>query len=91
MKETTFLAGSAIRISAVLSVDSATCSVTVKDEASRAKITDASMTKIADKVYEYIFQSSTTDEEGEYNAIAKIVTASGTSYEKIQFTLEPQP
>ena len=91
MKETKFLVGSAIKISAVISIDSATCTCTVKNESGQAKVTDASMTKIADKVYEYIFQSATTDDFGDYTAVVKIVSASGTSYEKIEFTLEEQP
>jgi hypothetical protein len=48
------------------------------------------MSKIADRIYQYIYQSSTNDLEGTYTAYVKIVTSSGTSYEKIVFELEDQ-
>jgi len=91
MKEISFLVGSAIKIDAVLSVDTATCTCTIKNESGQCKVTDVSMTKIADRVYQYIYQSVLTDDYGDYTAVIKIVSTSGTSYEKIEFTLEEQP
>ena len=90
MKDRLFIVGSAIKIEAVLSVDTAICSVTIKDWGGGIKITDAPMSKIADRIYQYIYQSSTNDLEGTYTAYVKIVTSSGTSYEKIVFELEDQ-
>jgi len=92
MKELSFLVGSAIQIDAILSINTAqSCTCSIKDEGSTAKVTDASMTKIADRVYQYIYQSSINDLDGDYTAIVKIVSTLGTSYEKINFTLELQP
>jgi hypothetical protein len=91
MKELTYLAGSAIKITASLNIATATCTVTIKDEFGRVKIDNATMTKIVDGIYEYIYQSAITDEEANYTAIVKIVSTSGTSYEKIEFYMEEQP
>jgi hypothetical protein len=65
--------------------------MSIKDVFGRSKIDNAAMTKLADGVYEYVWQSDVTDEEGDYYALIKIVTVSGTSYEKIEFTIEEQP
>lgn len=91
MKEFTFLVGSAIKIEAKLSIATATCTVTIKNASGQVKVTDASMTKIVDKIYQYIYQSALTDDYGDYTAVVKIVSTSGTSYEKIEFVLEEQP
>lgn len=91
MRELNFLVGSAIKIEAKLNINTATCTCTVKNASGQTKIDDASMTKIVNGVYQYIYQSALTDDYGEYTAVVKIVSDSGTAYEKIIFTLDEQP
>lgn len=75
----TFYLGSAVEIPAVISVATATSAkITILDPALTKKVDDADMTKSADKVYTYVYQSASTDLDGLYVARFKIVSSGKT-------------
>ena len=85
----TFYLGTSIKISIITSIDAPnSVSVMVKDYSDNIVQAYSPATRMTDKVYEYVFQSSETNVEGEYTATVKIVYGAYTSIEKIKFNME---
>lgn len=63
----TFILGTAVNITAILSIDTATAvTITIKDPSLSVVVNSASMTKQVNKVYNYVYQSSSTGTSGIY-------------------------
>ena len=89
MKE--YLLGTAIKIIALLNVATpTTATITIEDQGSTEKITDATMTKDADAVYSYIWQSASTDNSGTYVIRLTIVNGGYTAVKEYQIELRKQ-
>ncbi len=87
-----FLEGTAIKITVILSINTAdSVLITIDDPSEIEKISDAAMTKNADKVYSYIWQSTKdTDDDGNYVITVKATSGSYTSVMQSKFTLVEQ-
>lgn len=82
--------GTAVKIESILNIDTATTAViTIKNPSDSVLVDDEAMTKDVDKVYFYIWQSTTTDPvEGDYKAIVKITSGGFTGVSEISFSME---
>lgn len=68
-----FFLGTSVKITAVISVDTATTAViTILDASLTKRIDEVNMTKQVDKVYSYIYQSNSSDVEGCYTSRMEI-------------------
>jgi len=77
MTKRTFVLGTAIKITSVLSISYAdSAKITIVDPYETVKVNAADMTHDADGVYSYIYQSASTDEEGDY--IVTLSVSDGT-------------
>ena len=86
MKE--YLLGTAIKIIALLNVATpTTATITIEDQGSIEKISDVAMTKDADAVYSYIWQSASTDNSGTYVARLTIVSGGYTAVKEYKMEL----
>ena len=85
-----FLLGTAVKFTAILSVDTATVTITIKDCAGIIEVNAASMTKDANKVYSYIWQSSTSDSSGDYISTISITYSGYTSVRQDVFRMVEQ-
>ena len=75
-KKTLFL-GTALKITSLISASTAVTTITIKDPANVTKVSAVAMTKDADGVYSYVYQSASTDTAGEYIAT---ITATASGY-----------
>ena len=67
MAKQVFYEGSAIKFTVLLNIDTASsATITIDDPTEAVKVDGATMTKDADGVYSYIYQSSTSNEEGDW-------------------------
>lgn len=83
----TYLLGTAIKITVISNIASATSTtITIEDQCNIEKVTAATMTKEADYVYSYIWQSTDDDDEGTY--LLSISLTSGAYTAKAQKTIE---
>ncbi len=82
--------GTAVHIQTLLNKGGATSvSISIKDTTKTTIVSGASMTKLSDTVYEYIWQSLYgTHQEGEYKIIINVVYNGKTSREISYFILE---
>ena len=81
--------GTAIKIQTVLSQnDPDSVKIEIEDPYEAVKIDYVAMTKIASNVYQYIYQSATTDEAGEYKITIKAIYGAYTSIDQNWFILE---
>jgi hypothetical protein len=87
----TFYLGTAVKITTIINIDTATTAIiTIEDPDDIKKVTDATMTKSADGVYSYIYQSTSTDTEGEYIITISITYGGYISVVQDTFILEEQ-
>lgn len=87
----TFLLGTAVTITIVLSVPSVTSAkITIDNPSEIEQVTLANMTNDASKVYSYIYQSSATGVAGDYLATFTLVYNSYTTIYQEKFTLVEQ-
>lgn len=83
-----FLLGDSVTITSILSIPTAdTARISIKDPSLSPKITNVDMTKSADKVYTYIYQSGATDVEGDYIATITVTFSGKTAVYQTKFTL----
>lgn len=83
--------GTAVKITVILSVDTAaTCKITVDDPSETVKVNAADMIKEANKVYSYVYQSASTDDDGDYIFTITITYGGYTSVTQNNFTLIEQ-
>lgn len=91
MRIKTFVQGTAIKFTIIANVDTANeATITIKDTTDTAIVSDADITKEADRVYSYIWQSATTNDDGIYNVIFKFTSGSYTAVSQAQFELIEQ-
>ena len=87
----TFIEGTAIRITAVVNVDTLTSAhVTVIDPSSKKKVDATDMTRDAAGVYSYIVQTTTDWLEGEYVVRFEMTSGSYTGVTEEKFELVEQ-
>ncbi len=83
-----FYLGNALEFTSLISVDTATSAkITIKDPSLVIKVNQANMTKDANKVYSYIYQSVSTDTDGTYITTIEIVYNGYTVVDQINFIL----
>lgn len=81
--------GTAVKIQTLLSqINPDIVTIEIEDPSEKVKIDYVAMSKVADNVYQYIYQSSTSDDDGEYKITIKAVYGSYTSIEQNWFILE---
>jgi hypothetical protein len=81
--------GTAVKIQTVLSQnDPDGVTIEIEDPSEKVKIDYVAMTKVAPNVYQYIYQSSANDDDGEYKITIKATYGSYTSIEQNYFILE---
>lgn len=86
----TYYLGTAIKISTILNIDTATsASITIKNPGEGTALSATAMTKEQNKVYYYIWQSTNTatDTAGTYTAEITIVYNTYTSYTEKTFEM----
>jgi len=80
--------GTAVKITTVLSLPNPTSvSITIKDSSNQTMANAQAMTPDTTEVYSYIYQSNTTDNDGEYLVIIDAVFGGYTSRAVTKFTL----
>lgn len=83
-----YLLGTAIKITDLVNVNTLTSAkITIEDSSGTKLIDDANMSKEADKVYAYIFQSTTGNLEGVYVATLKATYAGYTGVSQVYFEM----
>lgn len=87
----TYILGTAIKISVLINVATATTAlITIEDPSDIDEVTDGTMTKDGDGVYSYTWQSATTDDDGKYKVTVKITSGGYTSVKVAYFvTVDP--
>lgn len=86
-----FYLGTAVKITALISIDTAdSATITIDDASETEKVSSANMTKEMNKVYSYTYQSSVNDDEGDYVATITIVSGIYTSVQQAKFTMIEQ-
>jgi len=86
-----FLLGTTVKIVTVIDINTATCSITIEDSGNTEKVTDASMTKEADRVYSYSWQSSQSDDNsGVYTARITVNDNTYVGKKEIYFIMKDQ-
>jgi len=84
--------GTALRFVSRINQDTATsATITIKDPNDTTVVTDAAMSKAVDKVYFYIWQSTSYDDgglEGVYKAIISITAGGFTGVAETQVKME---
>ena len=84
----TFRLGTAVEITTVLSRKNPnSVTISIEDASEVAKITDAVMTAGGENIYTYIWQSATTDTEGDFEVTIKAVYGAYTALSKTSFEL----
>lgn len=88
MAKNSYYLGTAVKITVLLNIETPTSAqITIEDPSGLEKVSRANMTKEADKVYSYIYQSDDDDNEGTYVAVIEISYGSYTSMSKATFDL----
>jgi hypothetical protein len=88
MEKQSYLLGTALKFSIVISVENPdSVSVMIQDDADTVVKAYSSATKVTNKIYEFVYQSSDTGSEGEYTAVIKVVNGIYTSLDKVEFKL----
>lgn len=87
----TYLLGTSIKITTILTTPSPTSIViTIDDPSDVSKVTSAAMAREGDGVYSYVYQSASTDLEGEYVLTISAVSGGYTSVAQDEFILAKQ-
>lgn len=88
MNNKTFLLGTTIKITTVLTVDTVTtATITIEDPSNVDEVTNANMTKNADGVYSYIWQTTDDNNDGDYKITIKVTYAGYTSISQDKISL----
>lgn len=87
----TFIRGTAIKITATLDIATATsATITIDDPSNTEKVSNANMTKDADKIYSYVYQTTTSLNSGIYVVTIKITQGDYVSIQQSKFELLKQ-
>jgi hypothetical protein len=82
LKEDTFLLGTSLKITTIVERNSPdTVTITIRDPSDIAVVTNAVMTEHSDNIFSYVFQSSTTYDDGYYEAT---ITATYGVYKSVK-------
>ena len=86
-----FILGTAIKITSILNIATATTAkVTIEDPSGNATIDEVNMTKDADNVYSYIYQSDEDGDNGLYMVRVEVTYGGYTSVIEDEFELVEQ-
>lgn len=75
------LLGSVMTITAILDIElesAATVKITIEDPTETVKVTNVNMTELNDHVYQYLYQSASTDDDGIYLSTITVTTGGKT-------------
>jgi len=90
-KDQQLIVGSSIEIVAMLSDDKPqSITITIEDGGLVKKVTSVNMSRVNSRVYNYIFQSVSTDNYGTYTAKITLSDGTYTTYREITFDLIDQ-
>jgi hypothetical protein len=79
-----FWLGTSVKVVAILDIDTAdNVRISIYDYASIELVNAVSMTKDANRVYSYTYQSNEDGSEGTYSIIVEALSGSNTSIEKV--------
>lgn len=84
------IVGTAVRITATTNIQGDAGRITIYNPDETEKVAETAMTDVGDLTYEYIFQSSDSDQTGIYTAIVEVDSGIYESKARIQFNLKPQ-
>jgi hypothetical protein len=85
----TFKITTAVKIQTVLDAANPTSvTIEIEDGGEIVKVNYATMSQVASKVYQYVWQSVSTDDEGQYKVTIKAVYGSYTSTAQAFFVME---
>jgi hypothetical protein len=91
MPNKNYLLGTAIKITTVLDVaNPSSIKITIKDPGKTVKVDNTNMTQDSSTVYSYIYQSGSSDKEGEYVLTISAVYGSYTVVTQNTFEMELQ-
>ena len=91
VKLKTYILGTAVKITTHLSeAEPDTATITIFNPSDAKMVTAAAMTKDADNVYSYVYQSSSSDNDGEYTLQVTVVQGSYTSVSEEKFIMVSQ-
>lgn len=77
MNRQTYVLGTAVKITTVLNTTATAVTVSIEDSAETAKVTDAAMINDATNIYTYVYQSTSTDNSGDYVVTIKATDENG--------------
>jgi hypothetical protein len=80
--------GTAVKISSTFSSTVTSPTVTIYDPNDDADVTAAAMSDQGSNVWQYIYQSSTSNDDGTYKAVVSGTSGSYTAVSKVSFELE---
>jgi len=84
----TFVTGTALKITMILDVVTATSTITIDDPGLNAMVNNSAMTKEADYIYSYVYQTPNTAlSSGDWIITLKAVSGSETLITQDRFTL----
>jgi len=86
--------GSTIIVTAILDYVPAVgdeITVTIEDASDTVKVDDLAMTKVTDNVYEYLYTTAITDDDGNWMATVKATSGSNTIYGYQPFEMAENP
>ena len=87
----TFVLGSAVKLTAILEDHlpvGGVVTASIYDSRDTLAVDDAATTKVADNVFEYIYQSTDNDIDGVFRAVIKITVGIYTTIASKTFTFE---
>lgn len=88
---TSGILGSIVKIFIILNIDTTTSAkITIDSPSEIEKVTSVNMTKDADRVYSYVYQSDADDEYGDYVLTATFVDGTSTLVVQDKFQLLEQ-
>lgn len=80
--------GSSVKINVILNINTPTSiQIKIEDPTKVNKVSSANMTKEADSVYSYVYQSDIDDQSGSYVATVKVISSGYTVLKELVFDL----
>lgn len=87
----TGILGTAVRVVVLLNIDTADAAkITIEDPTETDIVDEQDMTKLTNGIYEYIYQTAETLEDGEFLITVKITSGSYTSVDQKTFKMVDQ-
>ena len=90
-KDIEYVLGTSVEILAILSEDKPySITITILDPTSYTMVDKVAMSRVNTGIYNYIYQSASTDQDGEYIATVSVSDGTKTTVRQITFILPEQ-